>query len=368
VKKLIFLFFFISSVNLNAQTMGEWTWMKGPNTPNSNGVFGIKGVPDTANYPPALYEACSWTDTAGNFWLFGGFEVGFSGVGGSVYNTLWKFSPQNNTWTWINGSSNPNDIGEYGIKGVPTSSNCPPSTGWGMMNWIDKNNNLWFYGGVNIIDLQSISGNLWKYNIANNEWTWMSGFGNIANIPNFGTKGISSVNNCPPSIHENNCTWIDNDNDNLWFYGGLGGGESFSDNYYNDLWRYNISNNEWTWIYGNATTNIPPNFGLKGISDILNNPGGRASYSAFKDQNNDLCFFGSGNNFFNNNSFVVLLNDIWKYSINSNLWTWVNGDNIINGMGNYGSICNADINIAPRSRFENRASWSDSCGFWIYGG
>ncbi len=352
MKKLIFLFFLINSLNLTAQNMGEWTWMKGSDTLFSPGVFGTKGVPDTSNYPPALYESCSWTDTAGNFWMFGGV-----GIGVTAFNTLWKFTPQNNIWTWISGSNLNGDLGNKGIKGIPSATNCPSARGWGIMCWSDKNNNLWLYGGVG--GNSDVFQDLWKYNITSNEWTWMSGTDTPPNITNFGIKGVASINNNPPQVRENNCVWVD-DSNNLWFFGGL----DEWDDYYNDLWNYKTSTNEWTWIYGNALPNTPINFGQKGIPDTNNNPGGRCSYSSFKDNLGNLYFFGSWNNFVN----LSLLNDIWKYNTITNTWTWVSGDIIINGTGNYGSICNADINIAPRSRLENRSSWSDSCGLWIFGG
>jgi len=360
MKKLIFLFFLISSLNLTAQNMGEWTWMKGSNIPNSQGVFGTKGVPDIANYPPGLYEACSWTDTAGNFWLFGGASNNLSN-----YNTLWKFTPQNNTWTWINGSNIPDDIGFYGSKGIPSINNSPSARGFGMMAWTDKNNNLWLYGGYSAsggIEYQD----LWKYEILSNEWTWVSGPNTTANVTNFGVQGVASQNNNPPKIKENNCTWVDNLN-NLWFFGGLNSTGSV-ESYFNDLWMFNISTNEWTWIYGNATPNYQSNFGTKGITAATNNPGARCSYASFKDFSNNLYFFGSGNNLFSSPNLGGLLNDIWKYDLNTNLWTWISGENIIDFTGNYGSICQEDKIHSPSSRYEVRSCWIDACGFWIYGG
>ncbi|MCX6272682.1 MAG: hypothetical protein NTU44_15985, partial [Bacteroidetes bacterium] len=41
---------------------GQWTWMKGDTTFNSMGHYGIQGVPDPANTPPALYGSGDWAD------------------------------------------------------------------------------------------------------------------------------------------------------------------------------------------------------------------------------------------------------------------------------------------------------------------
>src|SRR5690349_13535916 len=76
---------------------GMWTWMKGSNTISNVGIFGTQGVSDPANNPPSVYEPCEWTDHNGNFWM----------LGGDTYNTLWKFDPLTNEWTWMHGSSIP---------------------------------------------------------------------------------------------------------------------------------------------------------------------------------------------------------------------------------------------------------------------
>ena len=46
------------------------------------GVYGTKGVPDAANVPGARDESISWTDSAGNVWLFGG--IGYGSTTNSV--------------------------------------------------------------------------------------------------------------------------------------------------------------------------------------------------------------------------------------------------------------------------------------------
>jgi N-acetylneuraminic acid mutarotase len=70
---------------------GEWTWMSGAYWSNQPGVYGTKGVPAAGNVPGARSSAVSWTDSSGNFWLFGG--SGLDGVGNSdILNDLWKYT------------------------------------------------------------------------------------------------------------------------------------------------------------------------------------------------------------------------------------------------------------------------------------
>src|SRR5256885_16907168 len=101
IYKLAFIFRFIRSnlkfiilsigiigliCNSNAQP-GTWTWMKGDSNAYAVPVYGIKGVPDTANTPASMRDAAGWTDPQGNLWLFGGWRDL-----ANEYNTLWKYN------------------------------------------------------------------------------------------------------------------------------------------------------------------------------------------------------------------------------------------------------------------------------------
>jgi hypothetical protein len=99
-------------------------------------------VSSPLNDPPATYEACEWTDLNGNFWIFGGRN------GGNYFSDLFKYDPVINEWTWMKGSGTPDDSGTYGICGVASPLNNPPSNGMGVATWTDNQNNLWLYGGL----------------------------------------------------------------------------------------------------------------------------------------------------------------------------------------------------------------------------
>jgi hypothetical protein len=67
----------------------EWTWVKGDNTFNSAGVYGIKGTPSPTNKPGARNASIGWT-TSTALWLFGGNKY-VSGSSGES-NDLWSFA------------------------------------------------------------------------------------------------------------------------------------------------------------------------------------------------------------------------------------------------------------------------------------
>ena len=133
------LLLFVFSNKLLIAQAGMWTWMKGDSTCCSSGTWGIQGLSDASNNPPALYNPASWTDHDGNFWLFGGSK------GNNTYSALWKFNVLTNEWTWINGSQLPNQCGVYGVIGVPSPDNSPGARGAALLSWTDTNGDLWLY-------------------------------------------------------------------------------------------------------------------------------------------------------------------------------------------------------------------------------
>lgn len=67
---------------------------------------------------------------------------------------------------------------------------------------------------------------------------------------------------------------------------------------------------------------------------------------------------------FSGDTEKLQLNDIWKYNISDNTWTWVRGD----GTTNYGKIGIRNINnsISPRGWFTYAVD--SKMNFWVFGG
>jgi hypothetical protein len=76
-------------------TTKEWTWVGGSDTGEAKGVYGTLGTASANNVPGARGiegVAVTWTDSSGNFWLFGGIGYDSSGTWGSL-NDLWRYQP-----------------------------------------------------------------------------------------------------------------------------------------------------------------------------------------------------------------------------------------------------------------------------------
>ena len=98
----------------------------------------------------------------------------------------------------------------------------------------------------------------------------------------YGTQGIADQNNKPGSRNSAS-TWTDGNN-NLWLFGGNGFDESTSYQDLNDLWKYNIITNEWTWVKGNKNGNIYGSYGTIEIPGNNNKPGSRHGSVSWADE------------------------------------------------------------------------------------
>jgi N-acetylneuraminic acid mutarotase len=217
-------------------TSNQWAWMGGSSTvPPYSGNPGVFVMPD--QYPGSRYGAASWTDSSGNFWLFGG--EGFDGTGNSGnLNDLWEFNPSTNKWAWISGSSTANQFGVYGALGTPNGTVNVPGGRYEAASWIDSSGNLWLSGGQG--DGATSSGmlnDLWAFNPPTDQWVWMGGSGTPFLSGVYGTLQSAASGNIPGGRNQAT-SWTDTYG-NFWLFGGDGRANNV--NYVgalNDLWVY----------------------------------------------------------------------------------------------------------------------------------
>jgi hypothetical protein len=98
---------------VTASFSAAFTWVSGSSTADAVGVYGTQGAAATGNAPGARHGPLTWTDAAGDLWLFGGY-----GVGSPIFNDMWKYSPSSAQWTWVSGSNTPDATAVYGTLGV----------------------------------------------------------------------------------------------------------------------------------------------------------------------------------------------------------------------------------------------------------
>ncbi|MBW8049650.1 MAG: T9SS type B sorting domain-containing protein [Cytophagales bacterium] len=118
---------------------------------------------------------------------------------------------------------------------------------------------------------------------------------------------------------------------------------------------------------GYSIVDQPGVYGIQGVPSPANKPGARMVFAHWKDLSGNFWLFGGGG--YDEFGAIGGLNDLWKYDLTSNVWTWINGNNFVSGSGIYGAKCVASVSNIPRVRNETRACWTDACGnFWLFGG
>lgn len=320
---ILSLFSFYASSQIN-----QWAWVDGLNYPHNGSV---------SSGPGTREGAISWTDNNGNLWLFGGgYQYGAWDYG--LMGDLWKYDPTARKWNFIRSGP---ALGSYGIKGIPSSTNVPAHRK-DAVSWVDKDGNLWLFGGLTMTDMWGkLTNDLWKYNPSTNMWTWVDGYNGDRYSPegyaSWGTKGVASSSNQPPEL-SNAVSWTGNDGA-LYLFGGEE----------DDMWRYNPTTNTWTWLNGTS-----------GSGDGIRSstfPGKRSHASAWKDLNGHLYVFG-GYNEDGDTYGPELYNDLWRYNLSTNTWTYLGG-----GVNQFSE--GQDLPSSRRDAF----SWTDAKGnFWLFGG
>ncbi len=346
--------------NTVATSPGQWTWAGGPDRIaefERVGVYGTKGVAAPENVPGARSGAATWVDTSGNFWLFGGRGFARHALLGTL-NDLWKWDGA--SWTWVSGSDTYGRRGTYGEKGVAAPGNEPGARS-DAVSWIDSAGNLWLFGGHGRDSASSYNvslSDLWKWD--GSDWTWVSGpiVGSRQGV--YGTLGVAAPENCPGARY--GATHWSGGDGSFWLFGGNGYGMSqYSSGLLNDLWKWNGS--AWSWMGGSSGVNQPGVYGTKGIANPANVPGGRRNASANVGPDGTILLFGGYGQSVSGSGY---LNDLWRWD--GAEWIWVNGSDVPNQPGVYGTRGVPAPENVPGAR-EGSVAWMDGTGrFFLLGG
>jgi N-acetylneuraminic acid mutarotase len=345
-------------------TTHKWAWMSGSNTVNQTGTYGTRGTAAAANIPGAREQAAAWSDASGKFWLFGGYAFDAAGYRGHI-NDLWKYDPTTGQWTWISGGNLVNQAGVYGTLGVPSPSNVPGAR-MGAVSWVDPQGLFWLFGGIGYAEGGAYGNlnDLWRFDPATLEWTWVSGDPTVNMPGTYGTKGAADPAN-GPGARTGAVSWLDTTG-LLWLFGGSGYDSAGDKGWLNDLWKYDPADSQWTWVSGGQTEGQPGVYGTKETPDPANIPGGRYAAAAWSAQNGFLWLLGGDG--LDSAGDRGDLNDLWKYDPATNQWAWFTGNDIRNSSGVYGTQDIASASNYPGGRF-GAARWLDSDGrLWLAGG
>jgi N-acetylneuraminic acid mutarotase len=171
----------------------------------------------------------------------------------------------------------------------------------------------------------------------------------------------------------------------VWIFGGV---VYFTapnqDVYLNDLWEFNPSTMQWTWmggsgaplsncavILGNTACGQSGVYGTLGTPAAGNMPGGRWEASAWSDGNGHLWLYGGDG--FDSKGQLGVLNDLWEFDLASKEWTWMGGSSTVPGSGYgdagvYGTLGTPAAGNNPGSLFFASTAIDSNGNAWLFGG
>jgi N-acetylneuraminic acid mutarotase len=196
------------------------------------------------------------------------------------------------------------------------------------------------------------------------QWTFESGATTANASGVYGVLATAATTNTPGARYSAS-SWTDTSG-NLWLFGGVGYDSTGVAGYLNDLWQYSPSSGLWTWVGGGNADNASGVYGALGTAAADDLPGARYASSSWTDSSGNLWLFGGYG--YGATGSVGNLNDLWRYSPSTGLWTWVSGGNTDNASGVYGAQDTAAATNVPGARY-SATSWIDASGnLWLYGG
>jgi hypothetical protein len=385
----------------------------------------------TCTIPGARWGGVTWTDAAGgsnstgNLWLFGGQGFGLNSSGQVTFgllNDVWEFNLVNggtagapcaydlynsNTgtgtgtgtytnceWIWQGGSQQVNQ---------PTTSTTPGGR-WGASFYTDSAHNLWMFGGQGYDSAGNLGllNDLWECAATSTPCTWTlvsSGSTSATTVQGnqegvYGTEGTAASNNVPGG-RQNAVLWADSSG-NVWLFGGwgldsvgttatgLGPGSAQIGAVLNDLWEYNATTKQWTWVSGSNTADQNGVYGTQGTSNIVlnasstNMPGSRWGAAGWVDPDSsggtNLFLFGGFGYGSKSTEPTGFLNDVWEYQSSTGQWIWWKGSTDVDQAGQYVtspvSFFQMNNTTVPIGARRGAAMWApDRFGYvYIFGG
>jgi len=193
-------------------------------------------------------------------------------------------------------------------------------------------------------------------------WTWVSGSKEVGEQPSYpaglgqGGPGFSPGGRMQAATARDAAG-------NLWIFGGQG-----PSGLHNDLWKLDVSTQQWTWVSGSAAPQSPGNYGTINVSAATNAPGGRRDARAWIDAAGNFWLYG-GQGFSPFSAQFSGLNDLWVYEAANGRWTWVGGRAAVTSadqLGVYGTTPST-TNI-PGARTGMAVTMDSSGAIWLFGG
>lgn len=318
----------------------NWVWINGSKMNEQRSNFGTYNKTASTNWPGSKYNNMCW-DLGDHVYLFGGSDYESSIVMNRVGESIWKYDKKTQYWTWVKGMHNPMSINFFMQPNVAHHMNQP----------LNSVKNAYWDVDDTVYTASQYSPNgkvyLWKYTAHDNMWTMVREY---SSEPDYGVKGVPDPNNSPGSRSLSSCWYFNN---KLYLFSGKSKYNG------NDLWEYDLSTRNWTWLKGEDYPKIVEStYGTKGVYDSKNTPSTRyrATTWVYKDH---LFLFAADDK-------RNPANDIWEYNPTTNNWRWVSGETMT-PIANYGQKgVDAATNVIPAKKGSASVYYNER--LYVFGG
>lgn len=194
-----------------------------------------------------------------------------------------------------------------------------------------------------------------------------------------GTQGTPAAANTPGGLWLGT-NWTDHEG-NFWLFAGWGYAPAGYSAVANELWEFNPTSSEWTWVGGSADFGlgggVAGTYGALGTPAAGNFPGTRWEDATWVDASGNLWLFG-GQGYDATGTMEGILNDLWELDPTSGEWAWMGGSSTFScanypqqychQSGVYGTLGQPSSANIPGSRYQ-ASNWVDKSGnFWLFGG
>jgi len=140
-------------------------------------------------------------------------------------------------WRHVSGPKTVRGAPNYGVRGVASASNLPPSEHAGPVFRQALDDSLWFFGGEDGREAGGMRGDLWSLNLTTVQWTWQSGAPRFNSSAHYGQVGVPAAANVPGARYASQA-WVAQGM--LWLFGGYGIDRDSAAGYLGDLWTFRL--------------------------------------------------------------------------------------------------------------------------------
>lgn len=237
-------------------------------------------------------------------------------------NSVWAYDYIGTGWNLLSGSDTTQAFPVFGTKGQESSTTNPGSIFAHSCVYSSSTNRIYVMGGSTQLSsgtTSSTTNSVWSFNTGTSQWAFRSGRSSNANA--LGPLGNFSADSMPMS-RQNLALAINSVGTILYMFGGQ---QSSTSGGINDLWRYSVGLDLWS--YERVDSSI---YGFQNSDPTVNQPPPSYGNKIVLVESSNLIF-----NFGGQFTSTTFFDDLMYYDISSRLWTWISGSKGSTGTPKY---------------------------------